>query len=56
LAQMYSALSDLSKSAWSSTIDIWIASIYLEQLIMTYTNCRIMAAGRLYSRREDIFS
>ena len=35
-------------------IDISIASIYLEQLIMTDTNCRMMAAERRYSGREDI--
>jgi len=37
-------------------IDISIASIYLEQLIMTDTNCRMMAAERRYSRREDILT
>jgi len=37
-------------------IDISIASIYLEQLIMTDTNCRMMTAERRYSRREDILT
>jgi len=37
-------------------IDMSIASIYSEQLIMTDTNCRMMATERRYSRREDILT